>query len=322
MGQNTHTYLRNTNAALYDKAVSVFCARIFDKSFIGGALMKLRKVVLTAILLFWACQTVSAASKQSEFALFKRSINPDYNWGENGVITVPKAIPAGKGNIYVAGSAQDSGTIEGDRIFLTSATVVAGTSDDVEFGYTRRQFIWDDLDKTDLAMDTFSFKARIFHMTDSIIPQVALGMNAVSLDNNEFDREEDILFNPYLAATIRVPLFTEKAVFSVTAVAESIYNEGETSDLYFSAGADLKLFDMLYLMAEVQGMGKEDEDQVVNLGAKVKVGWVSLGVAVYNCIEKDVSTGDPGFSDDSSDVRAYALVEIPLGKMLSKTDKN
>ena len=285
--------------------------------------MKLRKVALTAILLFWACQTtVSAASKQAEFALFKRSINPEYNWGENGVITVPKAVPAGKGNIYAAVSAQDSGTIEGDRIFLTAATLAVGTSDDVEFAYTRRQFIWDDLDKTDLSMDTYSFKARIFHMTDSFIPQVALGMNAVSLENNEFDREEDILFNPYLAATIRVPLFTDKAVFSATAVAESIYNEGETSDLFFSAGADLVLFDMVYLLAEVQGLNKDEEDAVVNLGAKVKIGWVSLGVAVYNCIEEDVSTGDPGFTDDSSDVRAYALVELPLGKLLSKKDKN
>ena len=280
--------------------------------------MKLRKILLTAIFLLWACQTVSAASKQSEFALFKRSINPEYNWGENGVITVPKAVPAGKGNIYLAASAQDAGTIEGDRLYLTAATLAVGTSDDVEFSYTRRQFIWDNLDKTDLSMDTYSFKARIFHMTDSIIPQVALGMNAVSLDNNEFDDAEDILFNPYLAATIRVPLFTEKAVLSATAVAESIYNEGETSDIYFSAGADLALFDTVFLLAEVQGLNKDDEDPVVNLGAKVKVGWVSVGVAVYNCIEEDVSTGDPGFDNDSSDVRAYALVEVPLGKVFSK----
>ncbi len=282
--------------------------------------MKLRKILLTAIFLLWACQTVSAASKQSEFALFKRSINPEYNWGENGVITVPKAVPAGKGNIYLAASAQDSGSIEGDRIFLTAATLAVGTSEDVEFAYTRRQFIWDNLDKTDLSMDTYSFKARIFHMTDSIIPQVALGMNAVSVNNNEFDRSEDILFNPYLAATIRVPLFTEKAVLSATAVVESLYNEGETSDLYFSAGADLALFDTVFLLAEVQGINKDEEDPVVNLGAKVKVGWVSLGVAVYNCIEEEVSTGDPEFTTDSSDVRAYALVEVPLGKIFSKTD--
>ena len=282
--------------------------------------MKLRKILLTAIFLLWACQTVSAASKQSEFALFKRSINPEYNWGENGVITVPKAVPAGKGNIYLAASAQDSGSIEGDRIFLTAATLAVGTSDDVEFAYTRRQFIWDNLDKTDLSMDTYSFKARIFHMTDSIIPQVALGMNAVSVNNNEFDRSEDILFNPYLAATIRVPLFTEKAVLSATAVVESLYNEGETSDLYFNAGADLALFDTVFLLAEVQGINKDEEDPVVNLGAKVKVGWVSVGVAVYNCIEDEVSTGEPEFTTDSSDVRAYALVEVPLGKIFSKKD--
>lgn len=282
--------------------------------------MNWRKTALTAIVLFWMCQTASAASKQSEFALFKRCITPDYKWGENGVITIPKAIPTGKWNIYAAGSAQDAGTINDDRLFLTSATVMVGTSDDVEFGYTRRQFIWDDLDKTDLAMDTFSFKARIFHMTDSLIPQAALGLNAISLDSNEFDDEEDILFNPYLAVTIRVPLFTEKAVLSATGVAESIYNEGETSDLFFSCGADLVLFDMLYLMAEAQGIGKDEDDYVVNVGAKVKIGWFSLGLAGYNVVQKDVSTGDPGFSNDSTDLRAYAAVELPLGKMFTKKD--
>jgi hypothetical protein len=276
-------------------------------------------MILTAIVLLCACQTVHAASKQAEFALFKRNINPDYNWGENGVITIPKAVTIGKGNFYLGGSAQDAGKISGDRLYMTSATFMAGTSDDVEFGYTRRQLIWDNFDRTDLAMDTLSFKARIFHMTDSIIPQVALGMNAVSLKNNDFDNQKDILFNPYLAATIRVPLFTEKAVLSATATAESIYNEGESSDLYFSAGADLALFDMVYLMAEVQGINKEHEDSVTNIGAKFKYGWVSVGVAAYNVIKKDVSTGEKEFTDDSTDIRAFALVEIPLGKILSKT---
>ncbi|MBU1171708.1 MAG: hypothetical protein KKD44_19315 [Proteobacteria bacterium] len=283
--------------------------------------MKWKKMALTAVVLFWMCQTASAASKQAEFALFKRSISPDYKWGENGVITIPKAIPTGKWNIYAAASAQDSGSIEGDRIFLTSTTIMIGTSDDVEFGYTRRQFIWDNFDKTDLSMDTYSFKARIFHMTDSIIPQVALGVNAVSLANNEFDHQEDILFNPYLTATIQVPLFTDKAVLSATAVAESIYNEGESSDLFFSAGTDLVLFNMVYLMAEVQGIDKDQEDYVVNIGAKVKMGWFSLGLAGYNVIQKDVSTGDPGFSDDSTDLRVYGLVEVPLGKIFTKEDK-
>lgn len=283
--------------------------------------MNWKKMALSAIVLLWMCQTATAASKQSEFALFKRSINPDYKWGENGVITIPKAIPTGKWNIYAAGSAQDSGSIEGDRIYLTSGTIMVGTSDDVEFGYTRRQFIWDNFDKTDLSMDTYSFKARVFHMTDSILPQVALGVNAVSLKNNEFDNQEDILFNPYMAVTIRVPLFTEKAVLSATGVAESIYNEGESSDLFFSAGADLVFFDMVYLLAEVQGIDKAQDDYVVNVGAKVKIGWFSLGLAGYNVVKKDVSTGDTGFSDDSTDLRAYASVEIPLGKMFTHDDK-
>lgn len=283
--------------------------------------MKWKKAALTTFALLWMCQTASAASKQAQFALFKRSISPDYMWGENGVITIPKAMPTGKWNIYAAGNAQDSGTIAGDRLFLTSATLMVGTSDDVEFGFTRRQFIWDNLDKTNLSMDTYSFKARVFHMTDSILPQVALGVNAVSLSENDFQSQKDILFNPYLSATVRVPLFSGKAILSATGVAESIYNEGESSNLFFSAGTDLILFDMLYLLGEVQGLNKENEDYVVNLGAKVKIGWFSLGLAGYNVIQKEISTGEPGFKNDATDLRVYASVEVPLGKLLTKKDK-
>jgi hypothetical protein len=283
--------------------------------------MNVKRMVLTAVVLFIATQSAWAATKEAEFALFKRSITPDYNWGENGVITIPKAVTVGKGNFFIGGSAQDAGKISGDRIFLTSATVVAGTSDDVEFGYTRRQMIWDNFDKTDLSMDTFSFKARVFHMTDNIIPQIALGINGVSLKNNDFNSQKDILFNPYLAATIRIPLFTEKVVLSGTAVAESVYNAGESSKPYFSAGADLAIADTFFLLAEVQGINKDHGDHVTNLGAKVKVGWVSLGIAAYNAVKKQVSTGEDGFNNESSDIRGYALIEIPLGKIISKNEK-
>jgi hypothetical protein len=252
--------------------------------------------------------------------MFKRSVSPVYSWGENGLITVPKATTLGKMNFHFGSSVRDSGKIEGDQLFLTSFSVMAGTSDDVEFGYTKRQFIWDDLDKTDLEMDTYHFKARVFHMADTFIPQLALGMNAVSLGENEFSNEEDILFNPYLAATIQIPVFSKNLMLSATAVAESLYNEGESSDLFFSAGADLCIYEKLYLIAEVQGLNKEDEDAIVNLGAKFKTGWFSLGVSMFNAIENDVDNEEDGADKDNSYFMAYAAVEIPFGKMF--TTKN
>lgn len=284
--------------------------------------MDLKRVllVLTALAVF--CQTGWAASKQSEFALFKRTISPVYKWGENGAITVPKAIPCGKGNVYFGASAQDSGTIEGDRLYLTDMTLMAGTSDDVEFGWTKRQFIWDDFDKTDLSMDTFNFKARVFHLTDAFIPQVALGLNAVSLSENEFSDDEDILFNPFLSTTIVAPFLDDNIVVSATGVVEAIHNEGESSELFFSAAADLKLFKMVTLITEVHGLNKTDEDYVINVGAKATLGWVSLGVASYNVAQGDVATEDGSVEDDSSDIKAYALVEIPFMSFFKKENKD
>lgn len=283
--------------------------------------MRSKKAMLTVLILFLACQWAWADTKESQFALFKRNISPVYNWGKNGVITIPKAAPAGKWNIYVAGNAQEAGTIQGDDLYLTAATLMVGTSDDVELGYTMRQFVWDDLDKTDLSMDTYSFKARILHLTDSFFPQISLGVNAISLDENDFSDEEDILFNPYLTATIQMPAFTDKVIFSVTGVAEAIHNEGESSQLFYSAGADLAFFDRLYLLAEIQGLNKEEDDYIVNAGARLRLGWFSIGAAAYNAVKKDITTGESEFTEDSTDFRAFASLNIPLGGMFKKKEK-
>jgi hypothetical protein len=277
-------------------------------------------VCLVASMALGGATGAWAGSREASFALFKRSISPVYHWGENGLITVPKAVTLGKGNIYLAGSVQDAGKLEGDNLYLTAATIMAGTSEDVELGYTRRQFIWDNFDKTDLEMDTFHFKARVFHMTDHYIPQLAVGIHAVSLSDNEFSSKDEILFNPYLAATIQVPLGTEKAMFSVTGVAEVLYNEGESGEAFFSAGADLVLWETLYLVAEIQGINRDKEDHIVNFGAKLKSGWFSLGVSLFNALEEKAAE-DKGKKEDNSYWMGYAAVEIPLGKIFGGKDR-
>ncbi|MGE4520772.1 MAG: hypothetical protein AB7E04_14820 [Desulfobacteraceae bacterium] len=280
--------------------------------------MKIRVfLVLTAFLLSVSA-ICHAETRESEFAMFKRSVSPVYNWGKNGLITVPKATTLGKWNVFLGGSAQEAGKIEGDNLYLTSGSVMVGTSSDVELGYTKRQFIWDDFDKTDLEMDTYHFKARVFHMTDNFIPQAAIGINAVSLKDNDFSSEEDILFNPYLSVTVQVPLYKEKVVFSATGVIETLYNEGDSSSAFFSAGADLAFFDTIYLIAEAQGINKDNEDPIFNFGAKIKAGWFSLGLAMYNAIQNDVTEDDMEDDEDSSYFMAYAGIEIPLGDMFKK----
>ena len=283
--------------------------------------MELKRIVFTFTALLLLCQAAWAETKQSEFALFKRTISPVYKWGANGAITVPKAVPVGKGTIYLGSSIQDSGKIEGDRLFLTDVTLMAGTSDDVEFGWTKRQFIWDDFDKTDLSMDTFNFKARIFHMTDAYIPQIAIGLNAVSLSENEFSEEEDILFNPFITTTIQAPFMDNKVVVSATGVIEAIHNEGKSSELFFSAAADVTLFDMLCLITEVHGLNKAEEDYIFNIGARATYGWFSIGIASYNLVEGDVKAEEGSSENDSTDIKAYALVEVPFMSFFKKEEK-
>ena len=257
---------------------------------------------------------LNAETTAEEYALFKRTISPSMMWGEDGLILVPKANTMGKGHIYLSSNVIDSGKVQGQEIYLTSATAMISTSEDVELGYTRRVFMWDDGDYTNIKMDTYHLKARVFHLSDNYIPQMSVGVNLVSIAANDFSDEKDILYNPYVTLTINAPLFTDNAVLSLTACAEKVYNEQESTDVQFSGGADLILFKHLYLVGEVQGIDKDGQGGVVNFGAKVKIGWVSIGAGVFNLAREQVEG-----KDDADTNKEYYManlaIELPFDKL-------
>lgn len=242
-----------------------------------------KRFPLLALALLLCIGSIAAQTEDSEFALFKRTIAPVMRWGENGIMTVPKATTLGKANFFIGAMGQQAGTIEGLDLYLTSLSLMAGTSDDVEFGYTRRQLIWEDFMFSNLAMDTFHLKARFLNFGDYLIPQAALGVNAVSLVDNKFEDRNDILFNPYLAVTSTIPVFSQKILLSATAVAETIMNENQLGTYQFSGGVDLNLFDFLYGFAELQGFNPEStSSEVLNAGLKLRLGFLSAGIGLFN----------------------------------------
>lgn len=275
-----------------------------------------RILLLTLLCCFTLAPQMAAASAESEFALFKRTISPTYKWGENGVLTIPKADPVGQYNLYLGANVQDAGKIEGKRLYLTNTSLMAGSSTDVEIGYTRRDLIWDDLKRTDVSMDTFHMKARIFDMANNFIPKVALGVNAASLTGNQFSNTGNILFNPYLTASVNLPIFdADYALFSATGVVESLYNEGASSKPFYSVGADLRLFNMLYLVTEMQGINNQNDRQVINAGAKLKYGWVSLGLGGFNLATKKTESGGNKLDSSNSYWIASVTLDIPFGDL-------
>ncbi len=242
-----------------------------------------KKLLLLAVALALCVGSAFAQTGDSEFALFKRTIAPVMRWGENGIMTVPKATTLGKGNFFLGAMGQKAGTIQGLDLYLTSATLMAGTSDDVELGYTRRQLIWQDLYFSNLSMDTFHMKARFLNLADYLIPQASLGINAVSLKDNKFTDRNSILFNPYLAVTSTIPIFTSKMLLSATAVAETIFNQNALGSYQFSGGVDLNLFNFLYGFAELQGFDPSSKSsEVVNAGVKVRLSFFTFGVGLFN----------------------------------------
>lgn len=242
-----------------------------------------KKLLLLAVALALCVGSVAAQTDNSEFALFKRTIAPVMRWGENGILTVPKATTLGKANFFIGLMGQQAGTIEGLDLYLTSLSLMAGTSDDVEFGYTRRQLIWEDFMFSNLSMDTFHLKARFLNLAEYIIPQAALGVNAVSLVDNQFKDRNDILFNPYLSVTSTIPLLTTKMLLSATAVAETIMNENQLGSFQFSGGVDLNLFNFIYGFAEIQGFDpKSEKSEILNVGAKLRLGFLSAGLGLFN----------------------------------------
>lgn len=256
----------------------------------GGNMSK--KFILLSIVLLVLIGSAAAQTEDSEFALFKRTVAPVMRWGENGIMTVPKATTLGKANFFIGAMGQKAGTLEGLDLYLTSLSLMAGTSDDVEMGYTRRQLIWEDLYFSNLSMDTFHLKARFLNFGDYLLPQAAIGVNAVSLVDNQFENRNDILFNPYLAVTSTIPIFTPKILFSVTAVAETIMNENQLGTYQFSGGADISLFNFLYGFAELQGFNPNSTaNEVLNVGVKLRLGFITAGVGLFNI---SLQTGEGG----------------------------
>jgi hypothetical protein len=206
--------------------------------------MKKRVLAIAALVL---CAGIAAAqSEDAEFAFFKRTIAPVMRWGENGIITVPKATTLGKANFFLGIMGQPAGTLQGLDLYTTSLSLMAGTSDDVELGYTRRQVVWEDFMLSNLSMDSFHLKARFLNFGDYLLPQAAIGVNV-----------------------------------------------------------DLSLFNFLYAFAELQGFNpKVDSNEVLNLGAKLRLGFVSLGVALFNI------SLDTAETDNLIDQYASSLVDL------------
>ncbi|MEA2049714.1 MAG: hypothetical protein U9O56_03145 [Campylobacterota bacterium] len=258
----------------------------------------------------------------SDFSLFKRVISPSMNWGENGLMLVPKAQPIGKGNINIGTTTVDSGQIQGEKLYLTTGTLMIGTSEDVELGISKRTFIWENGDRTPVEMDSFHLKARVFNITDYYTPQISVGVNGSSIKSNDFENSEDILYNPYVAVTLPIKMFTENFLISITGVAEKIYNDSESTQNIYSAGADMILYDTVYLMAEAQGIGKEDEDAVINIGAKLKYGWFSIGAGLFNISQDKVQSGDIDAAENKEQYwMANINMEIPLLNLFGSDDK-
>lgn len=270
---------------------------------------------LMALFMLFASSAI-AETKDSEFALFKRNISPAMMWGEDGLMLVPKANTMGKGNLYLSSNVLDAGKIQDQKLYLISGTIMLSTSEDVELGYTRRVFIWDDGDYTNVNMDTYHLKARIFHLADNYIPQVSVGVNLVSIAANDFSKQNDILYNPYAVATIRIPVGTEQFVINATGVVEEIYNEGESIDPMFSGGVDIRILKHIYLLGEIQGVDKDGKNGIINVGAKVKIGWFSLGAGMFNIRRDSIENKKEDSSNNNRYWMANFSFEIPFNKLL------
>ncbi|WP_292460767.1 hypothetical protein [Methanothermococcus sp.] len=280
------------------------------------------KKFLSMSLLALTTSVFAADTTSSEWELFKNNVSPSMVWGEDSIMLIPKANTLGRGHLYLSTTMLDSGKIQNDRLFLTTNTAMLSTSDDVELGYSRRVFVWDNFDYTNIKMDSFHLKARVFHLTDNYIPQIAVGVNLVSLAANNFNKQKDYLYNPYVVTTIRAPLGTEKAVLTITAMAEKVMNEGQSSEPKFGGGVDFKIFNHLYLLGEIVGVNKDGKNGVVNTGAKLKFGWVSLGAGMFNIARNTIIKDDN--SDGTKNKRywmANISLDIPFDKLFKGDSK-
>ncbi|MCF7946120.1 MAG: hypothetical protein K9L24_04645 [Spirochaetia bacterium] len=267
---------------------------------------------------------VVTGTNDLEFSLFTRTVSPVMKWGENGILTIPKATTIGRTNVYSGVLGQEAGVLNDMDLYMTSATVMVGTSEDVEIGYTRRQIIWEDLYFSDLAMDTFHLKTRVLDFGANLLPEVSIGLNGVSLVENTFKDKRNILFNPYIAATSTIELIPNFLTISATGVAETIMNEEKLGAILLNIGADVNLFNVLYGFGEIQGFNYEEpEQEVINVGAKIKLGWLSAGVGIFNIIrEVDEVYTNVDFNEldfENANYMATVALDIPLSKLFAES---
>ncbi len=294
-----------------------------------------RRILFFLVLFLLCFSLIFAGEGELEFALFKRTVAPVMMWGENGVLTIPKASTIGRLNSYVGMFGQQAGQLNGLDLYLTSLTVMVGSSEDVELGYTRRQLIWEDFYFTDMAMDTIHLKTRVLDFGEDVMPSVSVGMNGVSLVDNTFTNENDILFNPYVVATSYISILPDFLELTVTAMAETIMSAGEFGMPLFSLGVDAHLMHMLYVFGEIQGVQVDLENfdltqstnEMINIGARLKLGWISVGVGMFNII-RGTSEGEDlidnitssTFNLDSAKYMATVVVEVPLTDFIPSMD--
>jgi hypothetical protein len=261
-----------------------------------------------------------AGTSASTYALYKQSISPAMSWADNGILTVPKANTIGRNNINFGITSIDSGSINNQKLYLTSATLMLGTSEDVELGYTKKTFIWEDGERSDINMDTIHLKARLLHITDYYTPQIAFGINGASLSGGKVTNatKEEFLFNPYIAITIPIRVFTDNFIMTFTAVAENIMSEGDSTETFFSGGMDLQIYRDFYLMAEAHGLNTDDgEPPIVNIGFKYRYGWMSLGAGLFNISEDKLKEKKVNASENKEQYwMLHANITIPMGKIV------
>ena len=70
-----------------------------------------KRFPLLALALLLCIGSAVAQTEDAEFALFKRTIAPVMRWGENGIMTVPKATTLGKANFFIGVMGQQAGTL-------------------------------------------------------------------------------------------------------------------------------------------------------------------------------------------------------------------
>ncbi len=130
-----------------------------------------------------------------------------------------------------------------------------------------------------------------------------------------------------MVATSYIEILPNILELDITVMAETIMSDGKFGIPQFSLGADAHLFNMFYVFGEMQGLQVDlanfditkSTNEMVNIGAKVKIGWVSVGLGMFNIV-RDTTEGEDiidnisssTFNIESAKYMASVVVEVPL----------